>query len=285
MSPVRAVGGHLSAAGGYPNAVTKAVEIEATALQIFTGSPRTWGRPPVDPERGKALQAAAAQAGIAPIFVHALYLVNMASDSPESVAKSWKALEYDFHMGKYFDCAGVVVHLGSHQGRGWEAVREQVATGLRSFLQTIDSPVPFLIENSAGQKGKLCSDLAEIRWLLDAVDHPNLGWCYDTCHGWAAGYTTENVEGKNLFTALEEYSLWDSLRCIHLNDSRDTLGSGRDRHANIGEGNIPRVDLLSVLHHPQLQSVPLITEAPGLDGNGPDAENISRIRSLLADEV
>lgn len=278
----RLIGGHLSAAGGYPNAVTKAKEIGANTVQIFSGSPRTWGRPPVDPARGEELKKAAQEAGVWPVTIHALYLVNVASDNPESVAKSWSALEYDFLMGKHFDCAGVVVHLGSHQGRGWDAVKDQVAIGLKTFLEKIDSDVPFLIENSAGQKGKLCSDLSEIRWLLDAVDHPQLGWCFDTCHGWAAGYSSTQPlsEDKDLFATFDKYTLWDALRCIHFNDSRDLQGSGRDRHANIGEGNIPEADMKAVLNHPKLRHLPFYTEAPGLDGNGPDKANIDRIRAM-----
>lgn len=283
-SPLRRIGGHLSAGGGYTNAVTKAVEIGANAVQIFSGSPRVWARPPVDPARGVALLQAAQAADVIPVVIHALYLVNVASDNPESVAKSWKALEYDFLMGKHFQAHGVVVHLGSHQGRGWESVRDGVAEGLKNFLNNIDSDVPFLIENSAGQKGKLCSDLSEIRWLLDKVNHPQLGWCYDTCHGWAAGYSVSQPGSAewDLFATLEKLDLFDSLRCIHFNDSRDAQGSGRDRHANIGDGTIPREDLVAVLNHPRLQAVPIITEAPGLDGEGPDAENISRIRQMLA---
>lgn len=279
----RRIGAHLSAAGSYVNAVTNAQAIGANAVQIFSGSPRVWARPPVDPTRGTELLKAAQAANVWPVVIHALYLVNVASDNPESVAKSWKALEYDFLMGKHFQAAGVVVHLGSHQGRGWEVVREQVATGLKAFLENIDSDVPFLIENSAGQKGKLCSDLGEIRWLLDAVDHPQLGWCYDTCHGWAAGYSvTQPVTPEfDLFATLERYSLWDSLRCVHFNDSRDPQGSGRDRHENIGDGNVPAEDMKAVLNHPKLVKLPFITEAPGLDGKGPDKVNIDRIKALI----
>jgi deoxyribonuclease-4 len=283
MSLPRRIGAHLPAAGGYPNAITKALEIGANTVQIFSGTPRVWARPPVDPQRGADLKAAAEKADVLPVTVHALYLVNVASDNPESVAKSWKALEYDFLMGKHFDCSGVVVHLGSHQGRGWETVRDQVASGLKSFLEKVDSDVPFLIENSAGQKGKLCSDLREIRWLLDTVDHPQLGWCYDTCHGWAAGYSVTQPQSPefDLFNTLEELNLWGDLRCVHFNDSRDLQGSGRDRHANIGEGNVPPEDMKAILNHPKLTHVPFITEAPGLDGNGPDKANIDRIRGML----
>lgn len=275
----RRFGAHLSAAGGYHNAVTQAQVIGANALQIFTGSPRVWSRPAVDPARGLELKIAAESAGIFPIIVHALYLVNIASDNPEIVAKSWKALEYDFLMSKHFDCAGIVVHLGSHQGRGWQAVRDQVASGLREFLAKVDSNVPFLIENSAGQKGKLCSDLGEIRWLLDEVKSDQLGWCFDTCHGWANGYSPTQPESPefDLFATIDKYDLWSTLKCVHFNDSRDTQGSGRDRHDNLGLGNVPVADLKAVLNHPKLTQVPFMTEAPGLDGNGPDKPNLDKM--------
>lgn len=279
----RRFGAHLSTAGGYPNAVTQAQVIGANALQIFSGSPRTWGRPAVDPERGLALKVAAEAAGIQPIIIHSLYLVNLASENPEQVAKSWKALEYDLLMGKYFDCAGIVVHLGSHQGRGWETVRQQVATGLKEFLASVDSNVPFLMENSAGQQGKLCSNFADIRWLLDEVKSPQLGWCFDTCHGWANGYspTQPATPEWELFSNLDKYDLWDSLKCIHFNDSRDGQGSGRDRHENIGAGNIPLADLSAILNHPKLAHLPFITEVPGLDGNGPDKANLDKMWSMV----
>lgn len=278
----RKVGAHLSVAGGYNNAVDAAVEIGADCLQIFSGSPRVWARKEIDPAALNAFKKYADDHDIRPIFVHALYLLNLTSENTELVQKSVKVLIHDLKFGSYFDCAGVVVHLGSHQGRGWETVRDNLALLIRDIIDQSESKVPFLIENSAGQSGKLCSDLSEIRWLLDAVDRPTLGWCFDTCHGWAAGYRMGGADGmKDLEQELEGLELWGSLRCIHLNDTRDGSGSGRDRHANIGQGNLPPKELQAFLWHQKVRGIPLITEAPGLDGNGPDKFNIDAIRAII----
>lgn len=284
----RIVGAHLSVAGGYTNAVQRAQEIGANGLQIFSGSPRVWARPAIVPAQLEAFKKASDQANIRALFVHALYLVNLASEKPESVQKSKNVLIHDLKFGAHFDCQGVVIHLGSHQGRGWEAVRDSLADSIQEIIDAAKSPVPFLIENSAGQNGKLCSNLEEIRWLLDKVNRPTLGWCYDTCHGWAAGYKAQErdygAEGRgSLFAELEKYDLWDSLKCFHVNDSRDGFATGRDRHANIGQGEMAPGEIAAVINHPKLKHVPIMTEVPGLEKEGPDAPNVAAIRALLRD--
>lgn len=277
---IRRVGAHLSCAGGYQNGLDAAMDIGANALQIFSGSPRVWARKPIVEQELLEFMAAAKQRDVWPIFVHALYLVNLASDKKESVQKSKDVLIHELKFGKYFDCAGVIVHLGSHQGRGWESVREALAQSIKEIIHAAQSPVPFLIENSASRNGKIGGELSEIKWLLDAVQEPTLGWCYDTCHGWAAGYSVTHG-GKPLWETLTDLDLWSALRCLHVNDSRDPFESGRDRHANMLQGSIPREEWTALLNEPRLASVPIITEVPGLDGNGPDAENIAAIRSLF----
>lgn len=286
MKAVPPIGAHLSVAGGYNNAIDRAVAVGADAVQVFSGSPRVWARPAIVPAQLQAFAEYGKENGMRSIFVHALYLVNLASDSAESVQKSSNALLNDLIFGKYFNCDGVVVHLGSHQGRGWEAVKEQVVVQIQKIIDAAaeqDSQTPFLIENSAGQKGKLCSDLNEVRWLLDRVDRPNLGWCYDTCHGWAAGYSATQPadHDHDLFATLDALNLWTGLRCVHMNDSRDPFASGRDRHANIHDGTLTTQEWQALTQHPKFSQVPVITEVPGLDGNGPDAENIRRIRGLF----
>lgn len=287
----RILGAHLSTAGGPNKGVDRAKAINANALQLFSGSPRSWGRKPVDdPElihKLQEFQKYGEEQGVRDFFIHSLYLINLGSENTELVQKSKNALIYDLKFGEYFDCRGAVVHLGSHLGNGWNSVDKQVAKLLQEIIDEADSSVPLLIENSAGQNGKLCSQLDEIRQLIDAVDRGNkLGWCYDTCHGWAAGFTATGYsepekESMDLFAEIEENKLWDSLRVIHVNDSRDPFHSGRDRHANIGEGTIPTEEMQAIMNHEKLREVPLILEVPGQDNNGPDAVNIERVRQLL----
>ena len=288
----RYVGGHVSCAGGIPTSIGRAVGIGANCLQIFSASPRTWAKKPLEELPIDEFLIAHKEANMGPTFTHAVYLVNFASESRAARKKSVDTLIYDLQFDAAIGGSGVVVHLGSHQGRGWEAVRTQVAQEITTILENTPEHSTFLIENSAGQKGKLSSDLSEIRWLLDAVASPRLGWCLDTCHAFAAGYSfgSEDIPpdniGKNeprgdLFTQLETYDLFSTLQCIHVNDSKDLFASGRDRHQNIGEGSIPKEWFETLLQRPELKSMSLITEAPGFDGKGPDRENIERIRNLV----
>ncbi len=282
MANSRRIGAHLSTQGGVEKAVERAHEIGANALQVFSGSPRMWRRTSLDKIDVSAVHENQEKYDVKPIFTHALYLVNLASDNPELVDKSVDALKHDLSFDNHIGGAGVVVHLGSHQGRGWEAVRDEVVKNIKAILKSTPENSTFLIENSAGQKGKLASDLHEVRWLLDQLDSPRVGWCFDTCHGHAAGYKLVDGQEGSALGLMEELKLFDSLRCIHLNDSKDAFDSGRDRHENIGDGEIPSDDLRSFLNDSRLSGIPLITEAPGLDGNGPDAENISRIKDLVS---
>jgi deoxyribonuclease IV len=273
----RLIGAHMSAAGGVDKAVVRAAEIGCNAVQVFSGSPRVWARTSLDAIDTDKIFSKQQELSVSPIIIHALYLVNLASDNPELVTKSRNALRFDLQFDSLVKGSGVVVHLGSHQGRGWESSRDQVASEIKKILADSPDDSHFLIENSAGQNGKLCSDLAEIRWLLDEVKSDRLGWCVDTCHAHAAGYEV----GQKLGQEIARLKLWSSLKCIHVNESRDPFDSGRDRHANFGEGLIGSEAMSQFLALPDLQHIPMMTEAPGIDGMGPDAENIKRLKAIL----
>lgn len=281
----RKIGGHVSAAGGVAKAVERAHGIGANCVQVFSGSPRSWGRGPIENIDRAALEAVQEKLGITPIITHALYLINLASEKEELLQKSMEAITYDLHFDSYVRGGGVVVHLGSHLGRGWAACLDEVSQRLEKILAETPADSILMIENSAGQQGKLCSDLADVRELLDKVKSPRLQWCLDTCHAWAGGYSLGKEvtsEGKGtLEQAITQYNLWDALHCIHVNDSRDPFNSGKDRHSNLGEGTIPQEQLEYFLNLPQVQDLPLILEVPGADKNGPDVENVERLKRLV----
>jgi deoxyribonuclease IV len=291
QSSIRFIGAHLSTTGGIDKTIATAVEMGANCLQVFSGSPRMWRRTPLERIDREKILSVKEKMGFGPIFTHSLYLVNLASENNELIAKSINAIIHDLNFDDYVKGSGVVVHLGSHLGRGWEVVKNQVLENIFEILQKTPANSTFLIENSAGQKGKLCSDITEISWLIkeirlkiDGKPAENLkpsriGWCFDTCHGFAGGYALGKGE-KSAEDVISDLKLWDDLKCIHVNDSRDNFASGKDRHANIGEGNIPQEDLRWFLNLPQVKYIPIITEAPGFDGNGPDAQNIELIKNL-----
>lgn len=298
----RKIGAHVSAAGGIDKAVQRASDIGCNSVQIFSGSPRVWAKPPLENQPAEALWTEQERLSISPVFTHALYLVNLASDKEESRQKSIDSLTYEMQFDAKIKGAGIIVHLGSHQGRGWDSAKQDVVKAIATIIENSPDNATFLIENSAGQNGKLCSDLSEIRWLIDQVKSDQLGWCFDTCHAFNAGYllsqkskvtfdtemkkfsTVEsNVNSERIFadTTIDSLDLWKELKCIHVNDSRDPFASGKDRHENLGDGSIPMEDFATFLNLPQLTHIPLILEVPGLDGNGPDAENVKRLQKIL----
>ncbi len=293
----RKIGAHVSASGGLYKAIERANSIGANCIQVFSGSPRVWGRKDLSLFDTLKLFSKQKELAVEPIFTHSLYLVNLASDKPDLLEKSFGALKYDLEFDSLVKGSGIIVHLGSHQGRGWEAMKEQVAEQIARLLEATPKNSTFLIENSAGQNGKLCSNLEEIRWLIDRVlelmikkanssaslFEPRLGWCFDTCHAHATGYALgkepRSIVSKNVLEEIESLDLWGTLKCIHVNDSRDDFDSGRDRHANLGEGNIPTEDLKYFLNHKKVVEIPLLLEVPGADKKGPDKHNIDILKS------
>ncbi len=274
------IGAHLSVAGGLINAAENMIGIGGNCLQIFSGSPRGWARKPLEGLSFQEFHAWCKAHEFGPIFIHALYLINLAGNNSELVQHSLDALKYDLRYAAAIKAEGVIVHLGSHLGNGFKNVFDNLIERLGEILEHTPKESILLIENSAGQEGKLCSHLSDIRLIYDAlpsyVKEGRLGWCLDTCHAWAAGYTFESLEKEITST-----KLWDSLHVIHLNDSRDSFDSGRDRHENLGEGSIGRDVFRRFVHHDRFGRVPMILEVPGFDGKGPDAKNIAFVKSLL----
>lgn len=284
---IKLIGGHVSMAGGLDKAVGRTAKIEGNCMQIFSGSPRSWARTLPTTEELRKLFSEQEKLSVRAIFTHALYLVNLASDKPELVKKSVATLVSDLTFDSLVKGSGVVVHLGSHQGRGWDAVKENLLKKIKKILNETPPNSRLLIENSAGQKGKIASDLNEIKWLLERLNPDRVGWCLDTCHAFAAGYPlspdsklSQFNNKHDLLSLISQLDLADSLKCVHVNDSKVAFDSGNDRHDNIGEGEIPQEDLRYFLRHDLTKNVPLITEAPGFDGKGPDVENINRLKKL-----
>lgn len=286
---VKEIGGHVSVSGGVHLAVERAAEIGGNCMQVFSGSPRSWKRSELKKNDIKKMFAKQQELSVYSIFTHALYLVNLASNNQELVDKSVRSLIFDLKFDSLVKGSGVIVHLGSHQGRGWDTVKSQLVDIIKLILRKTPQDSTLLLENSAGQKGKIASDLTEIKWLFDKINSKRVGWCVDTCHAFAAGYPlvgsskyTQNSTKDDLVTVIKDLDLLNSLRCLHVNDSKTKFGSGNDRHANIGEGLIPQSDFKQFLNNQLLTDIPIITEVPGLDGKGPDKENIKRIKHLLS---
>lgn len=215
---------------------------------------------------------------VSPVFIHAKYLINLATDKSDLLQKSIASLQADLKIANLIGAKGVIVHLGSHQGRGFNAVFNQVTKSIKIILQDSNTNSQLIIENSAGQQGKLCSQLSEIRSIFNTVNSNRLAWCLDTCHAWGAGLSF----GKGLANTLQQFDLVNPLVCLHINDSRDEFATGHDRHANLGEGKMGVKILAEYVNHQGLEHLPLILETPGFDGLGPDKKNLDILKSLCA---
>jgi len=276
----RKIGGHVSIAGGLTNAITNTLKISGNCLQIFAGSPRIWARKPFLPSQVKDFNQQVKNLNLTPVFIHALYLVNLASDNQELLEKSYQSLLMDLENGQRINSAGVVVHLGSHQGRGFENSQKQIVKLIKKLLLNTRE-TPFIIENSAGQKGKIGS-LEEIATLINQIKSPRVQVCLDSAHLFEAGYNLkDNLVVQNLVGKLRQKNLLHRLACLHLNDSKTPLGSGRDQHENIGKGEIGKVGLSNFINHPELKHLPIILEVPGENKKGPDKLNILATHSLI----
>ncbi len=276
---MRKIGGHVSTAGGLTKALDRTKAIGGNCLQIFAGSPRSWARKLYSIEEASNYLNQSIKDDLRPVFIHALYLINLASDNPDLLKKSVDSLIFDLKNGQTINSAGVIVHLGSHQGRGFAAVADQVAGVINQILNATEE-TPFIIENSAGQKGKIGS-LIEIEQLVKRVNHPRLKLCLDTAHLFAAGYNLRELSGvDSVVNELVNLDLLSRLVCLHLNDSQTDLHSGNDRHANLGDGKIGLVGLSQFVNHPDLAHLPLILEVPG-DSGFADARQITLAHSLI----
>ena len=272
-------GGHVG--GGVKAAPERAQAIGANALQLFVQSPRAWRFPNHDPEVLASFPGRARKAGMKATLVHAIYLCNFASPDEEIYEKSVSTLRSTVDAACAIDADGVVFHVGSHLGSGFEAGLERAAPAIAQVLERCSDTTWLLIENSAGTGGTIGRSLEELATLVDRLGrHPRLGVCLDSCHLWASGYdVTDPTALDALLDEFDELIGLDRLRALHVNDSATPLGSNRDRHANMKEGLIG--DGLSVfLANPRFQDLPAVVETEGQHGKGADEHEIRKLREL-----
>ncbi|MFH2085404.1 MAG: deoxyribonuclease IV [bacterium] len=281
MSNVRRIGGHVSTGGGLQNAILNTLAIGGNCMQIFAGSPRMWARSLYAIHDAQAFRSSVHEKDLNPVYIHAPYLTNLASDNPDLLEKSKIALITDMKNCAAIGGSGIVLHIGSHQGRGWAATKTFVIESIKEVLANTPKESILLLENSAGQQGKIGS-LPELASIISQLKSDRLKVCLDTAHAFEAGYNFTTPEGlATWIKEIEETIGMDKIELLHLNDSKTKLGSGHDMHQNISEGFIGEPGLSSLINHPKLSHLPLILEVPG-DGSGPDKENIDRVKALIS---
>jgi deoxyribonuclease-4 len=273
-------GAHCS--GGVKKALDNAIEMGADAVQLFVQSPRTWRFPNHDPIDLQAFRSKRQEAGI-PALVHALYLVNLAAPDDAIYSKSVDTMCSTVDAACAIEADGVIFHVGSHLGAGFETGLERVVPALEQVLDRCNERTWLLVENSAGAGGTIGRSIDELVAIVDALGrHERLGVCLDSCHLFVSGVdVTDPVVMSALLADVDARIGLDRLRALHANDAKAPLGSNRDRHDNIGEGLIGE-GLGVFLAQAAVQHLPVVLEVPGADGKGPNADEIRKLRELHA---
>jgi deoxyribonuclease-4 len=269
------IGAHVSTAGGLAKTIERGVERGCEAIQIFHQSPRMW-RPTRYGERDfEAFRAAIAASPVQAVVIHAVYLINCASKESEIRQKSLTSLEHALRVGDGIGARGVVLHAGARKGEPHGPSVRRAGKAIREALERSDR-CPILLENTAGTQGPLGRDFDELAELIEAAGAGSrLGICLDCCHLLASGF--EIRSGEALASVLDEFEDrvgLERLGCVHVNDSGVPLGANRDRHANLGTGELGARGLRVFLSEPRFERFPALIETPGPDGHGPDRREV-----------
>jgi deoxyribonuclease IV len=272
-------GAHCS--GGIKGALDRAIEIGADAVQLFAQSPRMWRFPAHAEEDLARFRERRAEAGIGSVLVHALYLCNLATPDEVVFGKSLETMRATVDAACAIEADGVVFHVGSHLGTGFEAGLERCVPALREVLEHCSDTTWLLVEDSAGAGGTIGRSVEELAAIVDALDrHERLGICLDSCHLYVSGVDVgEPKEVAAVLKQVDERIGLDRLRALHVNDAAAPLGSNRDRHANVLEGELGE-RLGAFLAHKAVQRLPALMETPGPAGHGPDAAEVQKLRDL-----
>jgi len=275
------IGAHVSTSGGISKAVARGQEIGCEAIQIFGSSPQAWAFKPVPGEQIELFKQGLADAGIGPVFLHAIYLINLGTPDKEKLKKGIDSLANYMKLAADLGATGVIFHPGSHGGRGYEAVLPQTVEAIKIVLDTAPEGPVLAVENMAGMGRHIGAKFEELGGILDSVDSPRLKICLDTQHSFAAGYDLTNPEGiQAMLDELDAGPGSANVAAVHANDSNRVCGSGVDRHDNIGEGFIGEEGFAAIMANPAFADVPFLLEVPGFEGNGPDQQNIDILKRI-----
>jgi deoxyribonuclease-4 len=273
------IGAHVSPAGGLYRAVERGVERGCRAIQIFNQSPRQWRPTAYGEEDFAAFRAALAASPVDAVLIHAVYLLNCASEDPEVRAKSLASLTHSLRVGAALGAHGVVLHPGSAlQGDVGAAIVRAGATIREALAES--EVCPLHLENTAGAGGTLGRSVEELGALLDAAGgDERLGVCLDSCHLFASGYDIRTPAGLDaLLDELAARIGTERVGSLHLNDSQGALGSNRDRHANLGQGELGERGCATFLAAAPFEGLPCVLETPG--EGGPTREEVALAMAL-----
>jgi deoxyribonuclease-4 len=263
------IGAHVPTSGGMATrSIEYALTIKAEAIQVFASSPRTWATSTPNPQMDEKFREKTTEHDIEP-YVHASFLINLGSPTQSTYENSLSATAYSLKRGREIGAKGVVVHTGSavdesHVVNAWKQIHE----GVMPILNNLKDDDPWLLlEPTAGQGQSLVKKLDDLTKYFEALEwHPKVGVCLDTCHVFAAGHDIKKPGGmKETLDLLVEIVGFERIQLIHANDSMDICGNLKDRHQNLGKGEIGIEPFAELLAHPVVAKAPLILETPGAE--------------------
>lgn len=281
MTDIPPLGAHESVAGGLQLGLARGEAIGCTALQIFVKNASQWRAPGLKDETVALWLQSWRESQIGPVVAHASYLINLATSDPTNLEKSRRALVDELNRCAALELDGLVVHPGAHLAEGERQGIDRISESLDIVLaQVPENAPPVLLENTAGQGTVLGYRLEQLAAMRGGSDFASrIGFCIDTCHAFAAGYGLHTQDGLTAFLeAIDQQLGFEAVSCFHLNDSKKPFESRRDRHANLGEGEMGLEPFLQLLETPELGAVAMILETPlGDDGQG-HRRDLERLR-------
>ncbi|MDE2967090.1 MAG: deoxyribonuclease IV [Chloroflexota bacterium] len=284
MARTPSLGAHVSSAGRIDKAVERAVEVGAESFQIFGAAPQMWRRKHHPDEDTESYRTKFKQARLKSSFIHAVYLINLASPDDELLRKSIDTLTAELDLASRIGADGVIFHVGSHMGSGFDHALPRIAAGMSEALDRTPDDALLLLENNAGAGRSVGSTFAELSAIMNAVDNLRVQICLDTCHAHAAGYNVATIAGlKDTVDEFQREIGADKLTAIHANDSKTELGSGKDRHENIGQGTIGIKAFRRMVRNRLLRKAAWLLEVPGYEGGGPGKADVDILKALRDD--
>ena len=276
------IGFHVSISGGFSLSVRRAFELGCTCMQIFSRNPRGWTVKPIDRGDVAEFKKLREQWDIGPVFVHTNYLINLASPKPDLYQRSIEQFVIDLERTEQLGAEYLVTHLGSASGKeaGW--MIERVSEALNYAMKFHPPKAMVLLENTAGEKGDVGYTLEQVQEVIGQLhESPFIGLCYDTCHGFAAGYDIRSQKGVDALARTIDTTVGlKRLKGLHLNDCLRDFNSHVDRHWHIGEGKIGPDGFRLLLNHPAFRDIPKIMETPK-ETEEDDPRNMKVVRSLI----
>ena len=256
----------------------EALSYGSNTFMFYTGAPQNTSRYPIDLEITKLAIKKMEEEGIdySKVIVHAPYIINLANDDENKYDFAINFLKEEIKRCELLGIKYLVLHPGSHVGLGIAKGIENIIFGLNQVLE--NSKVKILIETMAGKGSEVGSNFSEIKQIIDGINNKELiGVCMDTCHLNDSGYDVSNFD-----MVLDEFDKIVGLKylcCMHINDSKNILASHKDRHENIGYGEIGFDNMLKIIYNPRLKDIPFILETPYIEGKAPYKEEIEMIRN------